>query len=351
MNMTEEGCTMRRKSFGKTREGTEVDQFELQNRNGVIVQCINYGCRITNILLPSASGLADIILGYDDLSGYEFDNSSQGALIGRCANRIKGAEFSIGGKNYSIMKNDGKNYLHGNLQTHIYAAENVTDSSITLKTVSPDGEEGFPGELKVAVVYTLDDDNRFTMEYFAQTDRETHVNLTNHSYFDLSLGSDATIENHILRIESDRFLQIAEDLIPTGHILETAGTPFDFMMQKKIGRDIEADDVDIKYGRGYDHCFILKDGGKGELVLAAEACAPDGDRSMRIFTTQPAIQLDTGNFLDGTLAGKGREFTRRSGFCLQTQHYPDSPHNPEFPSTLLKPGEEFHETTVLQFGF
>jgi len=342
---------MHRKSFGKTKEGTEVDQYELQNRNGIIIRCINYGCCLTNILLPSASGHADIILGFDDLSGYETDNSSQGAFIGRYANRIKGAEFSLGGKNYTLMKNDGANYLHGLLKTHVFTAESATDSSVVFKTTSPDGEEGFPGELKVTVAYSLDDDNRFTMEYFAHTDKETHVNLTNHAYFDLSLGSDETIEDHLLRIESGAFLQTTEDLIPTGKVIEAAGTPLDFIHQKTIGRDIEADDINIKYGRGYDHCFIVNGGGKGGLVLAAEACAPDGDRSMRVFTTQPAIQLYTGNFLNGTLEGKGREFTRRSGFCLETQHYPDSPHNPGFPSTALKPGTEFHETTVLQFGF
>ncbi|MDR1966168.1 MAG: galactose mutarotase [Synergistaceae bacterium] len=342
---------MNRKHYGKTRDGRAVEQFELQNRNGVIIRCISYGACLTDILLPSASGHEDVILGFDDLAGYEADNSSQGAFIGRYANRIRGAEFAIGGRPYQLMKNDGGNYLHGKLQTHVFSAETASDNGVVFKTTAPAGEEGFPGELKVTVAYSLDDDNRLTMDYTAQTDADTYINLTNHAYFDLSNGADETIENHLLRIESDRFLETTEDLIPTGRIIEAAGTPFDFTHQKTIGRDIGADDPNIKKGRGYDHCFILSQGGKGELALAAEACAPSGERSLRVFTTQPAIQLYTGNFLDGTLKGKGRVFTHRSAFCLETQHYPDSPHHPEFPSTLLKPGEEFHETTVLQFGF
>jgi aldose 1-epimerase len=188
------------------------------------------------------------------------------------------------------------------------------------------------------------------MEYFAQTDAETHINLTNHTYFDLA-GMDETIENHLLRIESDRFLETTEDLIPTGRTIDVSGTPFDFRRQKAIGRDIGANDINLKYGRGYDHCFLIERSEPGEISLAAEACSPDGKRSVRVFTTQPAIQFYTGNFLDGTVKGKGRVFNHRAAFCLETQHYPDSPNHPDFPSTLLKPGEEFHETTILEFGF
>jgi aldose 1-epimerase len=342
---------MNGKHYGKTQDGRDVDQFELQNRNGVIIKCISYGCCITNILLPSASGHADIVLGFDDLAGYEADISSQGAFIGRYANRIKGAAFTHAGREYKLLKNDGDNYLHGILKKHVFSAESVSENQVVFKTLSAAGEEGFPGELKITVTYALDDENRFTMEYSAQTDAETHINLTNHTYFDLSLGNDETIENHLLRIESNRFLQLDENLLPTGKIIETAGTPFDFTHQKTVGRDIASNDVNLKIGRGYDHCFLLEPGAPGELILAAEACAPGGERSMRIFTTQPAIQFYTGNFLDGALEGKGRVFTFRSAFCLETQHYPDTPHHPEFPSTLLRPGEDFHETTVLQFGF
>lgn len=342
---------MKPEHFGVTEGGQDVDLFELRNRNGVIVRCINYGCRITNILLPSASGHADIVLGFDDVAGYESDDSSQGAFVGRYANRIKGAEMTVGGRDYKLTQNDGANYLHGSLSKRVFAAETDSDGAMTFKTVSGSGEDGFPGNVRVTVKYRLDDDDKFTMEYFAQTDADTHVNFTNHAYFDLADGIDETIENHLLQIESGAFLEAGGDLIPTGRIIPADGTPLDFRHQKTIGRDISSDDKHIKAGRGYDHTFILNPPKTKEPVLAAEACAPDGERSIRVFTTQPAIHLYTGNFLDGTLKGKGRVFTHRSAFCLETGHYPDSPHHPEFPTTLLRPGEEFHETTVLQFGF
>jgi aldose 1-epimerase len=342
---------MKRKHFGVTEDGQDVDQFELQNRNGVIVRCINYGCCITNVLLPSASGHADIVLGFDDAAGYESDNSSQGAFVGRYANRIRGAEMTIGGRDYKLTQNDGANYLHGSLGKRVFAAETDAGGNVIFKTVSPDGEDGFPGNLKVTVKYALDDEDKFIMEYFAATDADTFVNFTNHAYFDLAGGIDETIENHLLQINGDSFLESGGDLIPTGRILPAEGTPLDFRHQKTIGRDISADDKNIKTGRGYDHTFILNSHNAEAPVLAAEACAPDGERSIRVFTTQPAVHLYTGNFLDGTLKGKGRVFTRRSAFCLETGHYPDSPHHPEFPTTLLQPGKEFHETTVIQFGF
>ncbi|GHV33028.1 aldose 1-epimerase [Synergistales bacterium] len=342
---------MGRKYFGKTKDGRDVEQLELRNKNGVVIKCINYGCRVTNILLPSALGQADIVLGFDDIESYEDDKTSQGAFIGRYGNRIKDAKFSLSGHDYKLLQNDGGNYLHGTLSKRLFTVSSASDSEVVFKAVSPAGEEGFPGELKLTVTYSLDDENKFTMDYTAVTDADTHINLTNHTYFDLSLGSDETIEKHLLRIESDRFLEVTEDLIPTGKIIDAAGTPFDFTHSKAIGRDITQDDVNLKIGRGYDHCFLLKNGGGGELTLAAEVSSPSGGRSIKIFTTQPAIQLYTGNFLDGKPKGKGRIFTRRSAFCLETQHYPDTPHHPKFPSTLLKSGEKFHETTVFQFGF
>jgi aldose 1-epimerase len=342
---------MKSERFGVTGDGQGVDLFELRNRNGVIVRCINYGCRITNILLPSVSGHADIALGFDDVAGYESDNSSQGAFVGRYANRIKGAEMTIGDRDYKLTQNDGANYLHGSLAKRVFAAEADSGETVIFKTVSDDGEDGFPGNLDVTVKYTLGDDDKFTMEYFARTDADTYVNFTNHTYFNLAGGIGETIENHILQIESGAFLEVGGDLIPTGRILPADGTPLNFRHQKTIGRDISSDDEHIKAGRGYDHTFILNHLKTKDLVLAAEACAPDGERLIRVFTTQPAVHLYTGNFLDGTLKGKGRVFTHRSAFCLETGHYPDSPHHPEFPTTLLRPGEEFHETTVLQFEF
>jgi aldose 1-epimerase len=342
---------MSRINFGVTADGFDVDMIELRNKNGLVVKCIPYGCRITHILLPSQKGPADIVLGFDKISGYEADNTGQGAFIGRYANRIKGASAKIGGRDYPLMKNDGSNYLHGVLQNRVFDVEEANDKSVKFKIVSKDGEEGFPGELEITVIYSLSDDNRFTMDYFARTSADTHINLTNHAYFDLSCGFDQTIEKHLLRIESDAFLETTEDLIPSGKKINVDGTPLDFRKKKPIGRDIGADDINLKFGRGYDHCFLLKQGKPGELSLAAEASCPEDELSMKIFTTQPAIQFYTGNFLDGTLNGKGRAFNHRAAFCIETQHYPDTPHHPDFPPTLLRPGEEFHETTVLEFSF
>ncbi|MDR1516288.1 MAG: galactose mutarotase [Synergistaceae bacterium] len=340
---------MARRHFGVTADGHDVDQFELTNKNGAVVRCLSYGCRVTNILLPSPSGHSDIVLGFDTIEEYEADDTAQGAFIGRYAGRIKGAFVTIGGRGYRLLENDGGNYLHGSLQKRVFTAEAETAKSVTFKTVSRDGEDGFPGTLRITVKYTLDDDNRFTMEYFAETDADTHINLTNHAYF--NLAGAGTIENHLLRIESGSFLETAEDLTPTGRIIDVTGTPFDFRREKAIGRDIDADEINLKYGRGYDHCFLVTRGEPGEMPLAAEACSPDRKRTLKVFTTQPAIQLYTGNFLDGTAKGKGRTFKRRAAFCLETQHCPDSPNHPHFPSTLLARGEKFYESTILEFGF
>jgi len=341
---------MSRTHFGVTVDGLDVDMIELRNKNGVVVKCISYGCRITNILLPSPQGPADIILGYDKLSEYEADKTWQGAFVGRYANRIKGAAFSLGGKNYALMKNEGGNYLHGALEKRVFTVEESDGKSVKFKTISEDGEEGFPGELEITVVYSLGDDNRFTMEYFARTSADTHINFTNHSYFDLSCGRDGTIEKHLMRIESDAILETTDDYIPTVE-MNVEGTPFDFRNRKPIGRDIGADDKNLKIMGGYDNNYNLKQGKPGELVFAAEATSPEGERSIRVFTTLPAIQFYTANHLDGTLTGKGRTFNKRAAFTLETQSYPDAPNRPDFPSTLLKPGEEYHETTVFEFGF
>jgi aldose 1-epimerase len=342
---------MSREFFGVAADGRRVDQFELRNGNGVTVRCVPYGCRITSILLPAASGHRDIVLGFDSLDQYEADGAGHGAFIGRYANRIEGASVRIGGRDYRLLKNDGGNFLHGSLNKRLFTAESEARNSVTFKTVSRDGEDGFPGNLSITVRYALDDGNRLTMEYFAATDADTHVNLTNHAYFNLAAGMDETIENHLLRVESGAFLETTEKLIPTGRVIPVNGTPFDFRGWKTIGRDINSGDINLKYGRGYDHCFLIERKGPAGLSLAAEARSPDGELTMKVFTTQPAVQFYTGNFLDGTAHGKGRQISRRAGFCLETQHYPDAPHHPGFPSTLLKPEEEFHETTVLEFVF
>lgn len=328
-----------------------ISLFVLANARGMTVSLINYGARIAGIEIPTSGGSREIVLGFDDLSGYESDTASHGATVGRYANRIKNASFTLGGKIFKLTQNDGSNFLHGSFAHRVFDAE-TTRNGVIFTYRSPDGEDGFPGNLEARVSYTLDGD-RLTIEWSATTDAETVVNMTNHAYFDLSGGKDLDIGGHVLQINSSKFLESGEDLCPTGKFLPVEGTPFDFTKPKQIGRDIDKKDRQLKVGGGYDHCFVI-DGydGKGKnLRHATTATAPDASISMKIFTTQPGIQLYTGNALDGTGFGRGRVHTRRSAFCLETQHYPDSPNHPEFPTTTLKPGEEYRETTVFEFGY
>jgi aldose 1-epimerase len=340
-----------REFFGKTKDGVVVDQYSLQNKGGMIVKFLNFGCRLTSILLPYGAGHADVLLGYDTVEGYEKDYSNQGAVVGRYANRIKNAVFSLNGNEYRLMKNDGENYLHGSLQNHVFTAKESSENSVVLSTLSPAGEDGFPGTLEIVLTFTLDDDNRFTMEYFAKTDADTYVNLTSHPYFDLSAGDDENIENQGLWLNSRRFLEAGKDLVPTGRLVDVDGGPFDFSRKKNIGRDIASNDEQIKRAGGYDHSFLVGEGRSEKLALIAEASDKLEKRKLKIFTTQPAVHFYTGNVLNGSTTGKGRVISRRSGFCLETQHYPDSPNHPEFPNTLLRPGEEYSETTALQFEY
>lgn len=339
----------RRVFYGRTSGGEDVCQFTLENKNGLIVQFLNYGCRLTGILLPSARRPVNILLGRDSLEEYEADPFYLGALIGRYANRIKGAAFVLSGKKYLLSKTDGDNYLHGSFHKRFFKPEIEEENAVRLSYVSRAGEDGFPGELRVCARYSLDDENRFTMEYRALTDADTHVNLTAHPYFNLSGGADETIGGHILRLRARHFLEIGADLCPTGRFLESAGGPFDFSRPKAIGRDIGSGGEQLARASGYDHCFVLEHGGSDGLFPAAEASDASGARKLLLFTTQPGIQFYTGNFLSGRAMGK--RLPRRSGFCLEPQHYPDSPNRPEFPSTLLRAGEEYHEKTVLQFVF
>ncbi len=339
---------MIREFYGKTENGKAVERFSLRNQSGLLVRCIDYGCRLTHIVLPSETGDGNILLGYDSLAGYESDPFFAGALVGRYANRIRGASLSLDGKKYSLTRNDGKNYLHGSFHRCIFTAEAVGENAVLFTYTSPDGEDGFPGELCVRVLYSLDDENRLTMEYRAACDAPTCVNLTNHAYFDLSAGRDASVEKHLLRLSGRRFLEIDADFCPTGRVCAAEGA-FDFSDFKAVGRDIESDDPQLKLAGGYDHCFILENEKEGDLAFAAELSDSDGTRRMRVFTTQPAVQFYTGNFLSTKEGGKG--FSPRRGLCLETQHYPDGPNRPDFPSTSLRPGEEYRETTVLQFEF
>ena len=341
--------------FGKTTDGTEVQLFTLANANGVRATITNYGGTLTSLLVPDKDGkMGDVILGFDNVSGYqspEFLKAGPyfGALIGRYGNRIKGGKFSLEGKAYTLAKNNGPNTLHGGLKGFdkvVWQAEpgSATDGqSLKLTYVSKDGEEGYPGTLTVAVVYTLTADNALKIDYTATTDKATVLNLTNHAYFNLNHGAGKDVLNHEVTRPADRYTVVDATLIPTGELKPVKGTPFDFTTPHAIGERI------AQVPGGYDHNWVLNTA-TGEHA-AATVYDPATGRTLEVTTDQPGIQFYTGNFLDGTLKGKGGTvYGKHAGFCLETQHFPDSPNQPTFPSTELKPGATFHSVSTYKFG-
>jgi aldose 1-epimerase len=348
------GVTM--STFGKMPDGETVNLYTLTNRSGMRVAITNYGGRIVSIIVPDRKGqMADVALGFDNLDGYLATNPFFGALVGRCANRIGGAKFTLDGKEYHLAANDGPNSLHGGMKgfdKQLWKAREVPGQrpALELTYLSKDGEENYPGNLSVKVVYTLMGNNAFQIDYTATTDKDTLLNLTNHSYFNLAGQGNGDILKQEMMINADSFTPIDATLIPTGEIRRVEGTPLDFRKSTPIGERIDADDEQLKFGKGYDHNFVLNRSGHG-LTLAARATDPESGRVLEVLTTQPGIQFYTGNFLDGTIHGKdGKVYGRRSAFCLETQHFPDSPNKPRFPSTELKPGQTYHETTVFKFS-
>ncbi|MDD6175017.1 MAG: galactose mutarotase [Firmicutes bacterium] len=339
------------KPFGSCQE-TVVKAFCITNASGASATVITYGGRLISLKMPDRSGkLSEVILGFDDLESYEKDSSGQGALIGRYGNRISRAQFSLNGQTYHLAQNDGRNHLHGGstgYSARVWDAGITGDNSVTLRLFSPDGEENYPGTLQIAVSYTLTDENELRIHYTARTDRETVINLTNHSYFNLSSCSSGDVLEHTLQVESDAITEANPELIPTGKLLSTGGTAFDFTKPKKIGRDIRCGDKQLKLAGGYDHNFVLR--GKG-LRRVATLCAPDTGRCMDVLTDQCGMQVYSANFLNCAelpLRG-GRPQQPRAAICLETQHYPDSPNHPEFPTTVLKPGELYDTTTIFRF--
>ena len=335
-------------SYGNV-EGQEIKQYTLTNNNGVIVKIINYGGYVTNIIVPDKQGVKeDIVLGFDSLDGYlQAGNPYMGCIVGRYANRIAKAKFVLDGKSYQLAANNNGNSLHGGVKGFakvVWSAEPQGDSSLVLNYTSKDGEEGYPGTLKVRVIYTLTNANELKIDYTAETDKPTPVNLTNHSYFNLSGGKDSTILGHQIMLNADRYTAVDATLIPTGELPAVKGTAMDFTKPATIGTDI------AKVAGGYDHNWVLN-GKKDSLSLAATLFHEGSGRFMEVFTTQPGVQFYTGNFLNGTLVGKGgRKYVKHAGLCLETQHFPDSPNQPKFPNTILKPGEKFHEVTVYKFS-
>jgi aldose 1-epimerase len=335
--------------YGKV-DSVTVNQYTLTNGKGMVVKITNYGGTVTDIITPDKNGQrGNVILSYDSLSGYrQKGNPYFGCLVGRYANRIANAKFKLDGKTYTLAANNNGNTLHGGLKGFdkvVWTAEPVGDNSLKLTYLSKDGEEGYPGNLQTEVVYTLTDDNELKIDYKATTDKPTVVNLTNHAYFNLSAGADSTILDHELMLKADKYTIVNDKLIPTGQHPDVKGTPMDFTTAKKIGKDIGS----VK--GGYDHNWVLNKTGNG-LEMIGSLYHPNSGRFMEVYTTQPGIQFYSGNFLDGTLTGTagGKKYIQHAGLCLETQHFPDSPNQPSFPTTVLKPGETYQQSTVYKFS-
>ena len=343
--------SIEKESFGKTTDGKDVSIYVCKNANGSTIRLIDYGANVVSVEVPDRDGkFANVTLSFDKIDGYLQRHPYFGATVGRYCNRIANGKFSLNGKEYSLATNNGPNHLHGGengFDRQMWAAQTIeTDDAVGVKftRTSPDGEEGYPGNVQVSVLYTINNKNELTMEFEATTDAATPVNLTNHCYWNLAGAGSGDILGHELTIESDHYLAVDETLIPTGELTSVAGSPFDFTSPHTIGERIKQIDSDPV---GYDHCYVLRSQ-NGKLALAAKAKDPKSGRVMEVYTTQPGIQLYSGNFLDGTPAGNG--FQQYNAFCLETQHYPDSPNQSKFPSTILKPGETFKHTTVHRFS-
>ncbi len=335
--------------------------YTLKNASGVTIKVTNFGAIITSIVVPDRQGkMADIALGYDHVEDYinAVDKPYFGAIVGRCGNRIARGRFTLDGQTYQLAVNNGENHLHGGLigfDKVVWDAQPIEGSGwvgLQLAYRSKDGEEGYPGNLDVHVTYKLTDENQLIVEYLATTDKATPVNLTQHTYFNLKGEGQGTILDHELMLNAAQFTPIDAGFIPSGSLAPVAGTPFDFTSPKPIGRDIENDDLQLKHGLGYDHNFVIKRPADDHgLVLAAEVYEPTSGRVLQVHTTEPGVQFYCGNFLDGRLVGKsGQKYVYRGGFCLETQHYPDSPNQPQFPSTILRPGAKYQSTTKFTFS-
>jgi len=349
--------SMEKKVFGTTADGKTAELYTLKNKNGMQVSITNFGATVVSIMVPDKAGkVADVALGYDDLAGYELNKNYLGVLVGRYGNRIAHGKFSIDGTEYTLAKNNGDNSLHGGIKGFnkaLWKAKDVSnggEAAVEMKYVSKDGEEGYPGNLSVTVIYTLTNKNELKIDYSATTDKKTVVNLTNHTYFNLAGQGNGDILKQELMIDADTFTPVDAGLIPTGELKKVEDTPFDFRKPTAIGARIDASDEQIKLGGGYDHNFVLSRKAATGLSLAARVSDAVSGRTMEVWTTEPGVQFYTGNFLDGSFKGKGGiTYQKRTAFCLETQHFPDSPNHPSFPTTLLKPGEKYHTTTVYKF--
>lgn len=350
-------CGLKKENFQTTVNGKNTDLYILKNSQGNEVAVTNYGGAIVAIMVPDKDGnIANVIQGHDNIQ--DVINSPEpylSTLIGRYGNRIKEGKFTLNGKEYQLAINNGPNALHGGptgFHAQVWDALQMSDNTLVLNYVSPYLEEGFTGEMKVTVVYTFGNDNDLTIGYMATTNKKTIVNLTHHAFFSLAgiANPTPTIDEQVCEINADFFIPIDENSIPTGEILKVAGTPFDFRTPKPVGRDIDADDEQIKNGAGYDHCFVLNKKEEGELSFAARLTEPKSGRTLDVYTTEPGMQVYSDNWADGYSGQHGATFPRRSAICFECQHFPDSPNRPYFPSVILLPGQQYKQKTVYRFG-
>ena len=348
--------TITKTTFGKTSAGENIDLYTLRNIHGVEAKITNYGGIVVSLKVPDRNGkFDDVVLGFNDLEPYLKNGPYFGAVIGRYGNRIAKGRFTLNGVEYKLAVNNGENHLHGGIKGFdkvIWTGSETKTKAgpaVVLTYLSKDGEEGYPGNLQVRVVYTLANNDELKIDYSATTDKDTVLNLTHHSYFNLAGEGNGDILNHRLTINGDRFVPTDAGSIPTGELRRVAGTPFDFLKATAIGARMNQDDEQLKLGNGYDHTFVIN-GRPGTLRLAATVSEPTSGRVMQVWTTEPGMQFYTGNFLDGTLTGKsGKFYQRRFGFCLETQHFPDSPNHTSFPTTTLKKGATYKSTTIYKF--
>jgi aldose 1-epimerase len=348
--------TIKKAPFGQTNDGIPVDLYTLTNTKGTQVKITNYGGTVVSIAVLDRNGeLGDVTLGFDSLEEYLIGKYYFGCIVGRYANRIAGGRFTLKGTEYILAQNEGENHLHGG--THgfdkaVWQTDDVMDAAeagLKLTHLSPDGEEGYPGNLSASVTYRLTDANELKIDYVAETDKPTVVNLTNHTYFNLAGAGSGDILAHEIMLNADRFTPVDDRLIPTGELRNVHGTPMDFRRFTEIGARIEANDEQLILGKGYDHNWVLAKR-EGELALAARVSEPNSGRTLEVYTTESGIQFYSGNFLEDQIAGKaGQTYNHRGGFCLETQHFPDSPNQPDFPSTVLEPGAAYRQTTVYKF--
>ena len=348
-NLTTRGITQA--SYGRLADGQAITEYTLTNANGLVAKIIDFGGIITELHAPDREGrLADVVLGFDSLEAYAGDSPYFGALIGRYGNRIANGRFTLDGQEYVLPTNDGENHLHGGPGGFhkVKWRASVAGDSLRLDYRSIDGEQGYPGNLDATVHYRLNDDNELVVRFEAVTDKPTPVNLTQHSYF--NLAGEGDILKHLLTIDADTFVGIDAASIPLGSLSPVTGTPFDFRTPRLIGERVGQPDKQLRHGQGYDHNFVLNKPNGREMTRAAHVLEPVSGRVMELFTEEPGVQFYSGNFLDGSLAGKGRSYAYRSGFCLEPQHFPDSPNRPRFPNVILRPGQVYQTESRLRFS-